>query len=80
VKKVVILGTTGVRALVLALAAKKFDLDEHLFKECPRCRKYVSGVAMLALQVHLADDHGLSVDAAVLEANKIHDQYIRRQR
>ena len=71
-------GGLGVGAVIAVLATKKFDFDGHQFKECRRCTQYIGDGAMLALQVHLSDDHYLGVDASIAEANRIHEHYKRR--
>ena len=47
------------RRLYAIVSTKKFIFDNHQFKECRRCRICIGDGAMLALQVHLADDHHL---------------------
>ena len=71
-------GGISIGAVVAVLATKKFVFDGHQFKECRRCAHYIGDGAMLALQVHLSDEHGLSVDASIAEANRIHNHWKRR--
>jgi hypothetical protein len=66
------------KRLYALVVTKKFIFDGHQFKECRRCRICIGDGAMLALQVHLADDHHLGVDAAITEANRISEQWKRR--
>ena len=66
------------RRLYALVNTKKFVLDGHQFRECRRCTRYIGDGAMLSLQVHLSDDHRLSVDASIAEANRIHDLWKRR--
>ena len=71
-------GGISIGAVVAVLATKKFVFDGHQFKDCRRCKSCIGNGAMLSLQVHLADDHRLGVDAAIAEANRIHDHWKRR--
>lgn len=78
--KLAVAGASGALSVLAVFAAKKFVFDGHLFKDCRRCKNYTEDGAMLALQVHLSDDHHLRVDDAILEANKTQEHYKRRHR
>ena len=66
------------RLLYAFVVTKKFVFDGHQFKDCRRCKSCIGNGAMLSLQVHLAENHHLSVDAAIAEANQIHEHWKRR--
>lgn len=76
--KLAIAGVSGALSILAIFAAQKFVYNTHEFKDCSRCRKCIGDGAMLALQVHLADDHNLGYEAALNRTNEIHAHYKRR--